>query len=563
MRTKKLLAIVLTLLLLLSNIGLSAIAQDQGEGEPVATTVEPTMEFKTEEPAADEPAADEPAADEPADDEPADDGSADDGSADDESSDDESSDDEPADDEPADDGSADDESTDDGSADDESTDDESTDDETAADESKADESKEAVTYTVTFFDVDGQVIDARNVEEDTVLELSAFPSVEEDAVWFLVDEDGDLIGEEPVEKDLTIVEDTYLAAVVLASEVVAFANGSDFQSSSKTSVDHIDIACQGLKATVGGETVSFSFGVSDVNSGKVNVTVNGTPYKASGTSTDSAGHAQVRISGTFPVGTISSPQYYTIAITTMLQNSAGVTANVTLSIYTNYWSNDNVCPGLEKNYRTTGVVGSNSGIDIELAATEITYTQLNIKKVLDGITFAEDKTYSFTISGNGTTRNVSVTIAASTEEATVMVPGLPEGTYTVVEDATGTAVEGYTLNTTYSDSSVNVGLDGVSSVTVTNKYTPSTIEISGTKTWVDADDQDGKRPEEITVKLLADGQVVKTQTVTADGNGEWKYAFTAPMYDADGSEIVYTVEEEAVEDYTATYAEESYDITNT
>ncbi|MGN0801659.1 MAG: Cna B-type domain-containing protein, partial [Candidatus Faecivicinus sp.] len=99
-----------------------------------------------------------------------------------------------------------------------------------------------------------------------------------------------------------------------------------------------------------------------------------------------------------------------------------------------------------------------------------------------------------------------------------------------------------------------------------NTHTPETVTISGKKTWNDVGNQDGKRPNSITVKLLADGQVVKTQTVTADGNAEWKYTFEGmPVYAEGevGRKIVYTVEEEAVEGYTATYAEEGYDITNT
>ena len=279
---------------------------------------------------------------------------------------------------------------------------------------------------MTFFDVDGQVIDARDVEEGTVLELSVFPVVEEGAEWFLADEDGDIAGEEPVSADLTIEEDTYLVAVVPAPQAVEFGSFGRPGGSPKASVNHIDIACQGLKATVGGETVSFSFTKADVNNRTVKVTVNGSECTASGTSTDNAGNAQVRISGDFKVGTKDDPVWYTITLTTKLTNKAGLTANVTLSIYTNYWSTDNVCPGLAPNYRTNGVVSSKSGIDIKLSATDTTYTRLNIKKVLEGITFKEGKTFTFNIiTGDKVVRTESVTIAANTTEATVMVTGLP------------------------------------------------------------------------------------------------------------------------------------------
>ena len=112
--------------------------------------------------------------------------------------------------------------------------------------------------------------------------------------------------------------------------------------------------------------------------------------------------------------------------------------------------------------------------------------------------------------------------------------------YTVSEEA----VDGYTT-----------AVDGYN---ITNTHTPETTEVSGTKTWDDNDDQDGKRPDSITVNLLANGTVVNSQTVTADSN--WSYSFTnLPKY-ANGSEIAYTVTEDAVADYTTTI--DGYNITN-
>ena len=108
-------------------------------------------------------------------------------------------------------------------------------------------------------------------------------------------------------------------------------------------------------------------------------------------------------------------------------------------------------------------------------------------------------------------------------------------TYTVTEDA----VEGYTTE-----------LDGNNFI---NTHVPETTEISGTKTWDDADDQDGKRPENITVKLLANGEEVNSQTVTPDEDGSWAYSFTDLPKFVNGQEITYTVSETPVEDYTTTY----------
>ena len=117
-----------------------------------------------------------------------------------------------------------------------------------------------------------------------------------------------------------------------------------------------------------------------------------------------------------------------------------------------------------------------------------------------------------------------------------------EITYTVTEEA----VEGY-----------ETSVDGFN---ITNTYTTETTEVKGSKTWNDADNQDGKRPESITVRLLANGEEKDSQTVTADENGNWTYSFEKlPKYEA-GKEIVYTVTEDAVADYTTEIT--GYDITN-
>ena len=115
-----------------------------------------------------------------------------------------------------------------------------------------------------------------------------------------------------------------------------------------------------------------------------------------------------------------------------------------------------------------------------------------------------------------------------------------EITYTVSEEA----VPGYTSK-----------VDGYN---ITNSYTPETTTVSGSRTWEDGDNQDGKRPASITVNLLADGQKVNTQTVgEAEG---WSYNFTGlPVY-KDGQRITYTVTEEAVPGYSTNL--NGYNITN-
>jgi LPXTG-motif cell wall-anchored protein len=87
-------------------------------------------------------------------------------------------------------------------------------------------------------------------------------------------------------------------------------------------------------------------------------------------------------------------------------------------------------------------------------------------------------------------------------------------------------------------------------VIITNTHTPEVTEIKGVKTWDDADNQDGKRPESITVNLLANGEPVDSKEVTAADN--WEYEFSnLPKYQ-EGKEITYTVTENAVPEYTTT-----------
>ncbi|MBO0487794.1 Cna B-type domain-containing protein [Vagococcus fluvialis] len=97
---------------------------------------------------------------------------------------------------------------------------------------------------------------------------------------------------------------------------------------------------------------------------------------------------------------------------------------------------------------------------------------------------------------------------------------------------------------------------------VTNSRSIELTKVSGEKYWNDADNQDGIRPEEITINLLADGEKIAEAKVSEAT--EWKYEFTNLPVNKVGKvkqAVVYTVEEEAVEGYEAT--EEDNNFTNT
>ncbi|MBF0776996.1 MULTISPECIES: Cna B-type domain-containing protein, partial [unclassified Streptococcus] len=93
---------------------------------------------------------------------------------------------------------------------------------------------------------------------------------------------------------------------------------------------------------------------------------------------------------------------------------------------------------------------------------------------------------------------------------------------------------------------------------LTNIYSPEVTEVTGSKTWDDADNQDGKRPDSITVHLLANGQKVASQTVTATDN--WTYRFTNLARYQAGKAIAYTIAEEAVPNYQTSL--DGYNLTN-
>ncbi len=119
--------------------------------------------------------------------------------------------------------------------------------------------------------------------------------------------------------------------------------------------------------------------------------------------------------------------------------------------------------------------------------------------------------------------------------------------YTVVE----VTVTGYTSEVTG---------DAASGFTITNSYSPETVDVKATKNWDDANNQDGKRPTKITINLLADGQKVDSKEVQAAADGTWTVEFTKLAKYKAGKEIKYTVTEEAVAEYESTITD--FTITN-
>lgn len=76
---------------------------------------------------------------------------------------------------------------------------------------------------------------------------------------------------------------------------------------------------------------------------------------------------------------------------------------------------------------------------------------------------------------------------------------------------------------------------------------PQLVNIHVKVEWEDQDDLYGKRPQEVTVKLIADGSVIATLVLNPGCN--WEGVFTSVPAD-----LSYTVWQEAVAEYTTNYA---------
>ncbi|MBR2668932.1 MAG: Cna B-type domain-containing protein [Solobacterium sp.] len=131
---------------------------------------------------------------------------------------------------------------------------------------------------------------------------------------------------------------------------------------------------------------------------------------------------------------------------------------------------------------------------------------------------------------------------------TITEGDLPAG-YTFVSSVL-TIEEGDGEDSTFSGDVTSTGTiedtNTLYKVTYTNDY--EVADITVTKVWDDADDQDGLRPDELTLTLngAPDDFEVPDPEITKDGD-EWTYTWKGlPKKDADGEEIEYTVSEDTV-----------------
>ena len=127
-------------------------------------------------------------------------------------------------------------------------------------------------------------------------------------------------------------------------------------------------------------------------------------------------------------------------------------------------------------------------------------------------------------------------------------------------DKGGTPIQYTVVEVTVPSYTSEVTGDAASGFTITNSYSPETVDVKATKNWDDANNQDGKRPTKITINLLADGEKVASKEVQAAADGTWTATFEKLAKYKAGKEIKYTVTEEAVAEYEATITD--FTITN-
>lgn len=100
-------------------------------------------------------------------------------------------------------------------------------------------------------------------------------------------------------------------------------------------------------------------------------------------------------------------------------------------------------------------------------------------------------------------------------------------------------------------------------VTVTNTHIPEITLRNISVVWEDNNDQDGLRPDTVSVKLKGNDKFIDSSEVNEDV--KWKHSFTKLPVRENGNEITYTAEENEIPGYTTSIekTDTGYVFTNT
>ena len=139
---------------------------------------------------------------------------------------------------------------------------------------------------------------------------------------------------------------------------------------------------------------------------------------------------------------------------------------------------------------------------------------------------------------------------------------LLDGSYTIKElNASNVAVENNSKYDSKYTATYNIT---DTKTTITNTYIPGKVSLEVVKKWNDQNNKDGIRPDNVVVKLYktVDGQKEEVATKRLDNTNDWIHTWTDLDEKNNGKTILYSVEEEPVEEYTTQYSAEDYSNTD-
>ena len=218
--------------------------------------------------------------------------------------------------------------------------------------------------------------------------------------------------------------------------------------------------------------------------------------------------------------TLNAANNWEDTFTNLRKYKPGTTTEIKYTVKEDAVANyDGVVSGdMATGFTITNTNTEKTSVDVTKTWLGTPAASVTIKLFADG---TEKETVTLTATDNWTHTFTNLDkYAADGHEIVYTVDETPVAGYT--KDISGTAATGFTIKNTNTE----------------------TINIPVTKTWV------GTAGTSATIKLLADGAEKETVTLTAADN--WTHTFSnLPKFDAtDGHEIVYTVDEVDVPNYT-------------
>ena len=286
-------------------------------------------------------------------------------------------------------------------------------------------------------------------------------------------------------------------------------------------LDKSDVVAYGTKiATNGAITVD-----------KTNVLTEGKDYSINITTDQTSGEQVMTIKFLHEISTAYSVHYRTLINSSKINDTLSNTVTVTGT------GKKVVNKEVTTSHEVVNNSGTAEGTNLDYQLTKV---DKDTDKVLSGVKF---ELWSYKNNAKGQLLRTGTT----DDKGQIRWNNLKSGKYILVE----TAPTDYQTVTDkiITLKAADANSDKLVTSTITNEKVK--ISVSGEKTWVDNNDQDGVRPDEITVNLLADGKKVDSKKVTAkDG---WKYKFNNLDKFKAGQAIKYTVDEAAVDGYKTTY----------